>query len=592
MTVKDIKMRFKNGASMLMHFLRGCKRYFAASVLCAFLMALFEMINPKLIAYTADHLAEVADSLGLIALLVVAVALLRALFRYLFGAANAAASERLVKNMRDDLYTHILHLPYKWHGENQTGDIIQRCTSDVDQIKRFLSNQMVSLFRTGILIVLALYFMATIDLRVTAVSGAFIPVVLWYSVTYRKKMSDRFLESDEQEGHLSTVVQENLTGVRVVRAFGREAYERNRFERDNEHYTGLTVHVIDLMSQFWAVSDMLSGAQILSVVAYGAALCVGESLSVGNYMALIYYNAMLTGPVRALGRVLSEMSKAMIALERVRYIMNSEEERDEGSAQPWPQSSDIEFSHVTFSYDGKNKVLDDVSMTISEGQTVGILGGTGSGKSTLMLLLTKLYELGEADGNIYIGKTDIRSLKAADVRRHIGIVLQEPYLFSRSLADNIGIAIDETDENRYMQMVRESSMMACLHESAERFTHGYDTVVGERGVTLSGGQKQRAAIAQMLIKRSDIEIFDDSLSAVDAQTDARIRAKLADRGSKATTILISHRITTLMGCDMIYVLNRGKVAESGSHEELMAHDGIYSRIYSLQMQLTGDKGAV
>ncbi len=592
--------KYKNNRQLLLHFLSGSKRYFAPGLLFAVLVSLFDMISPKLISYTVDavignenpaipRIAELLLArLGgvqalkeqplLIAGAVAAVGALAALSRFLFRIMNARGAESFVCRMREELFSHIMYLPYAWHEENSTGDIIQRCTSDVQTIKRFVSEQMVQLIRTIIMIAMALSFMAGIHPTVFLGSAAFIPVIIGYSLIFHRKIGGAFEKVDAEEGRLSAIVQENLTGVRVVRAFGREICERERFEKQNAYYTGFWIRLMQLMSAYWASADVLTGLQVLAVIALGSAACIKGTLTAGGFIAMTSYNIMLMWPVRQLGRVISEMSKAGISIERIRYIMNSEEEADRPGAQTPPMDCDIVFDHVSYVYPGgTGEVLHDVSFRVPAGKTVGILGGTGSGKSTLMGLLERLYELPPENGKITIGGIDIADIKAQYLRRNIGIVLQEPYLFSRTLSENIGIA-GSSD----MKAIRRAARAASIDEAITSFTAGYDTFVGERGVTLSGGQKQRTAIAQMLVRKSPVMVFDDSLSAVDAETDMKIRAALPETTGSATVILIAHRITTLMNADRIIVLDKGRIREAGTHEELLKMNGLYRRIYDLQ----------
>lgn len=382
------------------------------------------------------------------------------------------------------------------------------------------------------------------------------------------------------EGVLSTIAQENLTGIRVVRAFGREKYEKDRFEKQNQIYTNEWMKLCRVLSLFWGTGDLISGLQIMLIVVLGSYFCVKGEMTAGEFIAFVSYNTMLIWPVRSLGRTISEMSKAGVSVKRIRYIMNSEAEQDKPGAVTPDMDGDIEFQHVSFAY-GEVPVLSDISFKIPKGTTFGILGSTGSGKSTLMYLMNRLYDLPAENGTITIGGVDIADMKGEWVRQHIGMVLQEPYLFSRTIQENIGI----TKENVSLTEIREAAAIACVDESITEFAKGYDTLVGERGVTLSGGQKQRTAIARMLLQKTPIMVFDDSLSAVDAQTDAKIRQALKSKLTEATVILIAHRVTTLMQADCIMVLDKGQIAEMGSHEELMEKNGIYRKIYDMQMAL-------
>jgi ATP-binding cassette subfamily B protein len=512
------------------------------------------------------------------ALAIMIVAVFQVASQYCFRVYNTKASETLVKTMRDDLFSHIAHLPFGWHMKNKTGDIIQRCTSDIDTMKNFLSEQLTSIFRIVILLVLSIFFMAGMHPLLTLIALIPAPFILAYSFRFHQKVHDGFLECDENEGKLSAMAQENLTGVRVVRAFGRERAERDKFVQQNNFYTGLWEKMAKVLSRFWSISDIFSGIQVMLVVVFGAYFCIRGSLSEGEYIAFISYNAQMVWPVRMLGRMISELSKAGVSIDRVFYIMASTLEQDEPDALEASMDGDICFEHVNFAYENSPQMLHDITFTMKAGTTLGILGGTGSGKSTMMLLLDKLYPLKPDQGRITIGGTDIRKIKTSHLRRNIGMVLQEPYLFSRTIAENIGIVSPELD----MEAVRSAARAAALDETVTSFAQGYETMVGERGVTLSGGQKQRAAIARMLSQETPIMIFDDSLSAVDTQTDAKIRQAISQRFGKASVILISHRITTLSSADQILVLDRGRIVEMGDHEQLKTAGGIYQKIYETQ----------
>lgn len=587
--------------SLLLFFCRGNKRWWLVTVLFALGLTIFDLISPKIIEYTVDSVigdkegnipaflnAWIAGIGGrdylrshfyLVAAAIAIVAVLGAVMRYAFRLTDQIAAEKLTERTRNTLFSHISHLPFSWFSENHTGDIIQRCTSDVENIRMFLSEQLVQLFQTILLIGLSIYFMLGIQVPLALVSAAFIPIVMAASIAFHGFIAPSFMKADEMEGELSSIVQENLTGVRVVRAFGRERYEKDRFEKKNAAYTAHWIRLMGKMSAFWVSGNAISTVKTLVVVALGTYFCVRGSLTPGGFIAFISYNALLSQPVRNVGRIITQMSRTGIAIDRLCYVMNAEEENDNHKALTPPMDRSITFDHVAFSYEnGNEEVLHDVSFTIPAGKTVGILGGTGSGKSTLMYLLDRLYELPEDQGSIEIGGVNVRDIDRTYLRKNIGIVLQEPYLFSRTLAENISIA----DEDADMDAVREASNIASLDEAVRRFSKGYETYVGERGVTLSGGQKQRAAIAQMLVKKPPVMIFDDSLSAVDAETDAKIREALKDKLSAATVILIAHRITTLMEADEIIVLSNGRVAEQGTHEELLKKNGIYRKVYDMQ----------
>ncbi len=590
----------ENKTLLLWKFLDGSKGFFLISILCAGITALADMLQPQIIRAAVDcaiggeqgdfpgFVMELVDSIGgfaylgqnlwIMALAVVAVAAVQVLSQYAFRVYNTKASETLIKTMRDRLFSHIQQLPFSWHMKNKTGDIIQRCTSDIDTAKNFLSEQLTSVFRIVLLLVLSITFMISMHPWLTLIALIPTPVIILYSFRFHSKIHDAFLDCDENEGKLSAMAQENLTGVRVVRAFGMEQAQIEKFRRQNNHYTTLWEKIAKDHSRFWSVSDILSGVQVMLVVIFGAYFCVGGNLNEGEYIAFISYNAMMVWPIRQLGRMISEMSKAGVSIDRVAYIMDAAAEADAPDAVDAPMDGDICFEHVNFAYENSPQILHDIHFTMKAGTTLGILGGTGSGKTTLMLLLDKLYSLDEKGGAITIGGTDIRKIRTAHLRRNIGIVLQEPYLFSRTVAENISIASPEAD----MQAVRSAAAAAALDETVCAFASGYETMVGERGVTLSGGQKQRAAIARTLISDTPILIFDDSLSAVDTQTDAKIRSAIRGRFGKASVILISHRITTLSCADKILVLDRGRIVEEGSHQQLKCAGGLYQKIYEAQ----------
>ena len=587
---------------LLWQFTRGSRGFFVGGALAGVGVTLLDLLRPQIIRVTidaalGDGAAEMPGyaftllqlmggrdalraNLWIAALAVIAVALLAAGCKYLVTYLNTKAAETLVQTMRDRLFGHIQHLPFAWHMKNQTGDIIQRCTSDVDSIKQFVGEQLVNVFRILVLLTLSLVFMFSMNVKLAMVAVVTFPVIILFSLLFHSKIGHMFMECDENEGVLSTYAQENLTGARVVRAFGREAYERDRFEKQNIKYTDTWMKLCKLLGAFWATGDILSGLQVMLMVVIGSALCVQGELTSGELVAFISYNAMLVWPVRSLGRMIADMSKTGVALDRINYILASPVEQDAPDALTPDMTGDIVFRDVRFGYDEGVPVLNGVSFTIPGGSTFGILGGTGSGKSTLMHLLNGLYRLPAENGSITVSGVPVGQIRSGWLRSHIGMVLQEPFLFSRTIGENIGIAGSSVTE----EQIHAAAKLACLEDAIADFAQGYDTVVGERGVTLSGGQKQRVAIARMLTQNTPIMVFDDSLSAVDAETDARIRAGLRTGLGDATVVLISHRITTLMHADCIMVLDKGRIAQMGTHAQLIEQPGLYRDIYDLQLK--------
>ncbi len=601
---KNTDLRYKTRLTLLLDFVKGSKKYFLAGLIFAALGTMFEMVLPKIIAYTVDSVINdtgsesanllirtIMESFGnrdylrshiyIVALSVIIISLIVVCFRYFFRLYNAKASERLIKRIRDMLYEHILRLPMSWHTANHTGDIIQRCTSDVETVKSFLSEHLINFVRVIILIIISVAFMVSINPYLTIVALILMPVIVAYSAVFHNRIAASFLHVDEMEGVLSSIAQENLTGIRVVRAFGKEIYEKKRFESMNEKYIGTWIHLMKLLSAYWATGDLISGLQVLLIISGGAYFCVKGWMSAGEYIAFVTYNAMMTWPIRMLGRVISEMGKAGISIDRILYIMNSQAEEEPSDVKEDIRSymsGDIVFEHVSFSYDGTNSVLSDVSFKADAGSTIGILGGTGSGKTTLMELLDRIYDLKDGNGRITAGGRDIKTFDRNEYRKNIGMVLQEPFLFSGTIRENISIM----EKNPDMKSIEKVVGIASLQKTIKSFVKGYDTYVGERGVTLSGGQKQRTAIAQMLLRNTPVMIFDDSLSAVDADTDIRIREELKKNDNGATKFLIAHRISTIMDADLIIVLDKGQITETGTHEELIKQNGRYKKIYDLQ----------
>ncbi len=596
----DKKTKRQSNFSLLLRFLKGSKGYFILSIIFALIAAYIDTLNPQIISATLDgvlgnetdkvaaSVAKMIEFIGgyevirqnllLMAILIVVLAILTAIARYGNRVFNTLGSETFLKNTRDTLFSHILKLPFSWHRQNKTGDIIQRCTSDVDTINMFISEQLTSLLRIVMVIGLSLYYMYSMNTKLAIISTIFIPIMIGYCSIYHKLISVRFRKADEAEGRVSARIQENLTGVRVVRAFGKERYERDTFWAQNTAYAGLWLKLNKLFTLFWTSCDLMTRIQLFIILSVGSIICIRGEITIGLLVAFISYNSMMSWPVRQLGRIIANLSKANVSISRIREITDTSEEKDKEDAIVSDLNGDIVFDNVTFGYYKDNNILNNVNITIKKGSTIGILGSTGAGKSTIIGLLDKLYTVDDDKGKITINGTNIKDIQTKYLRENIGIVHQEPFLFSRTIAENIAITQDSIN----IEDIKEASKIASLDSTIESFTDGYDTLVGERGVTLSGGQKQRTAIARTLIQKTPILIFDDSLSAVDTETDLKIRTALKENVKDATVILISHRITTLMNADKIYVLDNNTIAEEGTHSELLARDGLYKQIFDIQ----------
>ncbi|MDR3122813.1 MAG: ABC transporter ATP-binding protein/permease [Treponema sp.] len=569
----------------------------------------FSFATPQIIRYTIDSviggapleapapalslveswggIAFLWQNLWICALLTLAAALGSGICNGVRRYSSIEIGETVAWRLRNNLYGHIQRLPYEWHVRCQTGDIIQRCTSDVDTIRNFVQNQLSELLRTGCVFVIALVMMFSMDVFMSVTALVLMPVILLFSIIYFRKVAREFSLADAAEGSMQAYAQENYTGVRVVRAFGREAYASAQFSEKTKAYADIWIRIGRMLGLFWGAGDFLSALQLAVIVGAGIYRGVRGDLSPGTFLAFYTYCNWMIWPVRQLGRILSDLSKTLVSAGRVQDIFDAEPETDGPEAERPVIRGEICFDHVSFGYGEGAKVLRDVSFTVKPGKTLAILGATGSGKSSLAHLISRLYDLPEDGGRITVDGIDLRRIDRNHLRRHIGLCLQEPFLFSKTIRENI----TARDAGMDLETLRKAAETAQVDATIREFAAGYETVVGERGVTLSGGQKQRVAIARMLAAGPPVMIFDDSLSAVDTGTDAKIRAGLRRRVRDAAVIIISHRISSLMTADEILVLQDGRVEEIGSHAELLARNGAYRRIFDLQRgEETGEDG--
>ncbi len=604
--VSVLKQKNKINYKILFSYADGLKKFLFISAIATVLRVFINFITPQVIRVTVDSvignepmnfippIMNVVDAVGgrqglreniwISAVAVLLLAAITCICDYISRVTISKGSEGIIKNIRNGLYEHIQKLPYYWHVKNQTGDIIQRSTSDVEVVRNFISTQLAEMFRTVMLIIVSLTLMFSMNFKLTLIVLIFVPIIIIYSSIFYGILSRKFLVADEAEGDLFSAAQENLTGVRVVRAFGREKYEIERFSNKNRKFSDLWVKLGYQLGYYWGLGDLVTGFQVMTIICVGLVQASNGVITLGEFLVFVSYNSMLAWPIRSFGRILGEMSKTKVSVTRICEVLNEPVEAEEPDNITIDMNQDIEFKNVTFKYEGPVPVLSDVSFKIKAGTTFAILGGTGSGKTTLMHLLNRLYDLPENSGEITIGDVDIKNIKRDYLRSNIGMVLQEPFLFSKTIKQNISIV----NPDARIEEIKEISTIAHVDEAIENFSKSYDTIVGERGVTLSGGQKQRVAIARMLLQKTPIMVFDDSLSAVDAETDSKIRAALKTSRKNSTIILISHRITTLMQADMILVLDKGKVVDLGTHNELINHAGIYKSIYDVQMNIEDD----
>lgn len=588
---------------LLREFLRGSGKTYILSLVSVLLMTVFSSMIPLIIAFTVDSVIgdepvdlpaalasridagsvidHIRNNLWIILVAIVFITLLQGVFLFLKGKYSAVSAQVSSKKMREKVYDHLQHLPFDYHVKAQTGDIIQRCTSDMETIQNFIASQSIDALQIIVQVIVVLIVMIAMNLKYTLISILLTPIVFVITIRFFINMMKVFIRADEAEGHMSTTLQENLTGVRVVKAFGAQGFEMEKFDGKNRTYRDLTMKIVRLMANFWAGTDLLCMLQHALVIGVGTYWVVADQISIGTVVAFSSYAGMLVWPLRNLGQMMGFMGQAFVSLGRIQEILDNKPE-DYTTGNSHPIEGEIVFEDVHFEYEKGKPILKGVSFEIEKGSTIAILGATGSGKSSLVHLLLRLYDYSK--GSIRIDGMELKHISREWIRENVGIVLQEPFLFSRSIRENIRLGTGQLSEEQIMAAAR----TACVDDAIQEFEKGYDTIVGERGVTLSGGQRQRVAIARTIARNVPILIFDDSLSAVDAETDAQIRKALKERRKNTTTIIISHRITTLSEADRILVLDKGIIVQSGTHDELINTEGPYRRIWEIQSSL-GDE---
>ena len=535
------------------------------------------LMNPISALGGRDFLRQ---NLWIPALALILMNVVNGVFTFIKGRSSAIASENIARKLRNDLYRHLQHLPFAYHVKAQAGELIQRCTSDVDTIRRFLAVQVMEVVNTVLMVVIAMGILLPRSVPITLYSLILVPPLFCFATWFFKMVHKSFEVADEADGVLNAVLQENLSGVRVVRAFGQQEREVEKFDRVNNDLRKKNLRLNELLAIYWGGGDAISMTQTLLTLVVCIIYACNGWITVGTLIVFTSTLGMLLFPIRQLGRTLSDAGKAMVSMKRVQAILHEEAEPDEPNAMKPDLHGDIVFDHVSFAYPDDNvPVLRDVSFTIPAGKTAAVLGGTGSGKSTMMYLLQRLYA--PTSGKITIGGVDIQQIDRKYLRAHVGLILQEPFLYSKSIRENVGITAPEQEAER----IEHAADIASASGFIAKADKGWETVVGERGVTLSGGQKQRIAIARTLLKDNNILIFDDSLSAVDTETDAQIRAALRHEQKDVTTLIISHRVTTLSQADLILVLENGQITQQGTHAELCSQPGLYQRINSIQNAL-------
>ncbi len=583
--------------SFILKYLKGNRIYLVLMILLGVISVFFSLLHPLVFSFFIDNVINkqpienefvnhlvisiggietIQNHLWIAGAVIIFVYVMSSLALYFRGYLSGLISENMVYHIRNDLYNHLQKLPYSYHVKVKTGELVQKCTSDVEQIRKVMGNQLQQIIRSISIIIIASVLLWRIHPSLTIKSICLMPIVLVYSLYFYERSQKAFMDSDDAEARLTTMIQENLSGIRVVKAFGKEKYESDRFDEDNQNYRDLTFHMEHLLGKYWSSSDILCMLQIVIVLYFGIIEAQNGSLSIGNFFVFISYISMILWPVRQLGRILADIGKSSVAINRLVEIFNEKEEDTESGIKP-NLKGEITLTNISFQYDdASTPTLKDINMHIQSGSTVAIIGPTGSGKSSLVHLLTGLYDY--SSGSILLDTYELRDIQKEYLRSKVGIVLQEPFLFSKSIYENIHLSSDGYSTKD----VERAAKIAHIHDVIYSFKDGYETLVGEKGVTLSGGQKQRIAIARTIMKDNKILIFDDSLSAVDTETDASIRSSLNKLQEDVTKIIITQRINSAKDADYIYVIENGTITASGTHDELIHQDGLYKRIYEIQ----------
>lgn len=494
----------------------------------------------------------------------------------------AQTSEGVTLRLRNYLYDHLQRQTFTYHDTHPTGDLVQRVTSDVRAIGAFFTEQGVWIGRILLLFVVNVVAIATIHVPLALISALVVPIVVVVSLFFFKRVNERYEEMQAQEAVVSTRLQENLTGVRVVKAFARQDYEMERFDQENHKHFLKGRRLLIMHSLFWPTTDLLTGFHQIIVLYLGARLALNGEITAGQFIAFAGMVVYVIHPMRNLGRLIVQASAAMVSYDRVMEIVRSPREPlGETETPPVPTiEGSVVFDHVSYEYERGLPVLIDVSFEVKPGEVVALMGGTGSGKTTVINLLMRFYE--HFKGRILIDGIDIKDYPRDFLRRSIGVVEQEPFLFSRTIKENILYGVDRpvTDEEVYA-----AARAAAIHHVIESFPLGYSTMVGERGVTLSGGQKQRVAIARTLLKDPRILVLDDATSSVDSETEAAIRDAIRQLLPGRTAFIVAHRVQTVMNADKIIVFDKGRIVQMGTHDELIAQDGFYQRIFDMQSRV-------
>jgi ATP-binding cassette, subfamily B, bacterial len=483
------------------------------------------------------------------------------------------------RSIQLDLFYHIERLPYSYLKKNKSGDLIQTCTRDLDIVRRFLVRQVNSIVYTIFLTVIAFSLLLTVSWEIALSSTIVLPFMFIYAYFLIKRVRKLFRVTEDSDGLVSAKIEETLSGIRLVKAYNNEPYEINDFDDHLFDYRKKFIKWRLVSSFFFSSTDILVFGQIALTTAFGLYLTVTGNITTGTLVVALQFVTMVVWPVREVAMTLSNLAQAVASMDRLNLILNQPLEDIESGERPVIKGA-IRFDNMSFHYDDSDEVfIKNITLDIKPGETVAIMGKTGSGKSTISHLLSRLYDY--TSGSITIDGHELKSIAKEHIRRQIATVLQEPFLFSKTIINNLKIA----NKNASVEDIQKAAQIANIHESIVNFKDGYDTRVGEKGVTLSGGQKQRLVIARTIISKAPILVFDDSLSAVDTETDMNIRTALKKRQEQSTTLIITHRVATAKDADKIVVLEEGKIVQVGHHDQLIKEDGLYKRIFDIQTRM-------
>jgi ATP-binding cassette subfamily B protein len=485
----------------------------------------------------------------------------------------------LGKDIQLDLFYHIERLPYSYIKKNKSGDLIQTCTRDLDIVRIFLVRQVNSIVYTIFLTTIAFNILLTVSWQIAVSSTIVLPFMFLYSLVLIKRVRKLFKVTEDSDGLVSAKIEETLSGIRLVKAYNNETYEIQDFKDHLMDYKKKFIKWRLTSSFFFSSTDILVFGQIALTSAFGVYLTATGNISLGTFVVALQFVGQVVWPVRDVAMTLSNLAQAMASIDRLNTILNQPLEDIESGVRPVIKGA-IAFENMSFNYDDSDEVvIKNFSLVIKPGETVAIMGKTGSGKSTLSHLITRLYDY--TSGSVKVDGVELKTIAKEHIRRQIATVLQEPFLFSKTIINNLKIA----NSNATAEDIQKAAQIADIHKSIINFKDGYDTRVGEKGVTLSGGQKQRLVIARTIISKAPILVFDDSLSAVDTETDMNIRAALKKRQEQSTTLIITHRVATAKDADKIVVLDQGKIAEVGTHDQLIKISGLYKRIFEIQTRM-------